>query len=491
MIIPSIKEFTSYSKDANIIPVYREILADTETPVSTFLKVASNEPYAYLLESVEGGERWGRYSFISYRPKFIFESKKDKFAVYGYKQKPVWKNTADPLTELKNIMSEFKPKEIKGLPMFWGGAVGFVSYDMVRFFEKLPDMDKDGLGLSDSLFMLTDHIIIFDHLKHTVKIVICVDLRDNKNKIDAYKTAQKEIEKIISLIKKPLGNRGHGKRPSAKTRSNLSKSQFEDKVRRAKEYIRAGDIIQVVPSQRFLRKTGVPAFDIYRSLRLINPSPYMYFLKLKDFEIIGSSPEILVRKEGSLAETRPIAGTCPRAKDEQEEVSLIYKLLSDPKEKAEHIMLVDLGRNDLSRVCLPLSVKVQTLMEIEKYSHVIHIASSVIGKLKPGMDSFDLLRACFPAGTVSGAPKIRAMEIIAELEPVSRGPYAGAVGYFSFSGNMDMAIAIRTIVLKDKTAYAQAGAGIVADSVPEKEYFETKNKAKALFEAIDLAEKGL
>jgi anthranilate synthase component 1 len=490
-LLPNYQEFINYSKDANLIPVFKEILADTETPVSTYMKVAEKEKYAYLLESVEGGERWARYSFISFAPKLVFESKKNMFSVTGKNSKSGWTKTNDPVNELKKIMSEFRPREIPELPRFWGGAVGFMSYDMVRFFEEIPDKKKQTLGLPDSLFMVTDHIILFDHLKHSVKIVVCVDLREFKNNKTAYKSAGREIDRIIKLIKKPLAQKAVLKKLSYKTESNLTKAQFENKVNKAKEYIRAGDIIQVVPSQRFSRKTLAPAFDIYRALRLINPSPYMYFLKLNGFEIIGSSPEILVRKEDRLAETRPIAGTAPRGKTEEQEKELIKKLLADPKEKAEHIMLVDLGRNDLGRVCVPTTVKVQSLMDIEKYSHVIHIASSVVGKLKPGMDSFDLLRATFPAGTVSGAPKIRAMEIIDELETTERGVYAGAAGYFSFSGNMDMAITIRTIVLKDKIAYAQAGAGIVADSVPAKEYIETKNKAQALFEAINLAEQGL
>ncbi|MBN1621659.1 MAG: anthranilate synthase component I [Endomicrobiales bacterium] len=491
MITPKLSEFTKLSKKANLIPVYKEILADTETPVSTFLKLASKEPYAYLLESVEGGERWGRYSFISWAPKIVFKSKGTNYSISAPNKKPVIKTTSEPLNILKQIMSEYRPHEIEGLPRFWGGAVGYVSYDMVRFFERLPNKPKDTLRLPDSIFMLTDHIVIFDHLTHTVKIVVCADLREHRNANLAYKKAINEIHRITSLLKKPLKLKLRKKLKSCAIKSNLKKAKFENNVRIAKKYIRAGDIIQVVPSQRFEKKTKAHSFDIYRSLRLINPSPYMYFLKMDGFEIIGSSPEILVRKEDSLAETRPIAGTCPRGKNKQEEEILIKKLLSDPKERAEHIMLVDLGRNDLGRVCTSPTVKVSNLMDIEKYSHVIHIASSVVGKLKPGMDAFDLLRACFPAGTVSGAPKVRAMEIIDELEPTARGPYAGAVGYFSYSGNMDMAIAIRTMVLKNKTVYGQAGAGIVADSKPKKEYQETKNKAKALFEAVLMAEKGI
>jgi anthranilate synthase component 1 len=333
--------------------------------------------------------------------------------------------------------------------------------------------------------------VIFDHLTHSVKIAVCADLREHKNVKKAYSRANDEIDKIAALLKKPITLKNSpGKYRPYPVKSNMPRQRYENNVRISKKYIRRGDIFQVVPSQRFERKTYARPFDIYRNLRLINPSPYMYYLKMKNFELIGSSPEILVRKEDNNSEVRPIAGTCPRGKNEQDEKILVKKLLADPKERAEHIMLVDLGRNDLGRVCLEKTIRVSDLMSIEKYSHVIHIATSVSGTLKPGMDSFDLLKACFPAGTVSGAPKVRAMEIIDELEPTARGPYAGAVGYFSYSGNMDMAIAIRTIIHKKNMVYGQAGAGIVADSVPSKEYKETKNKAQALFEAVTMAEKG-
>jgi anthranilate synthase component 1 len=363
---------------------------------------------------------------------------------------------------------------------------------MVRFFERLDNKPCDTLNLPDSVFMITDHLVIFDHLKHTVKIVVCVDSRRSKGLGKLYADAAREIKKIETKLKKPLispkmaRNRGAGK-----TVSNVSAPEFSRMVKKAKGYILAGDIIHVVLSQRFSRQTCAGIFDIYRALRLLNPSPYMYFMNLDGFSVIGSSPEILVRKERMTAETRPIAGTKPRGKNEHEEVRLVKELLSDEKELAEHIMLVDLGRNDLGRVCVQGSVSVPELMKIEKYSHVMHIVSAVTGTLKPGTDAFDLFRACFPAGTLSGAPKIRAMEIIDELEPDARGPYGGAVGYFSFSGNMDMAITIRTMIVKNKMAYIQAGAGIVADSVPSTEYQESRNKAAALFAAIDTAEKGI
>jgi anthranilate synthase component I len=492
MLYPSFKEFHQLSKQGNLIPVYRELVADMETPVSTFLKLAADEPYAYLLESVEGGERWGRYSFISWAPKQVFMSKGSEYSLGAPGRKPAWKATNDPLEELKKLMKGFKPREVKGLPIFWGGAVGYAAYDIVRFFEKLDNKPCDTLDLPDSVFLLTDHLVIFDHLKHTVKIVVCVDLRDTGSAKTAYDKASREIARIESLLNKPLGRRApapEGK--PAETVSNLTRAGFSSIVNKAKKYIRAGDIIQVVLSQRFSKKIKADDFDIYRALRLLNPSPYMFYMRLDGFCVIGSSPEILVRKEHNTAETRPIAGTKPRGKDEADELRLEKELISDEKERAEHIMLVDLGRNDLGRVCLKGTVKVPELMKIEKYSHVMHIVSTVTGQLKPGTDAFDLFRACFPAGTLSGAPKIRAMEIIDELEPEARGPYGGALGYFSFSGNMDMAITIRTMIVKGKTAFVQAGAGIVADSVPEREYVESKNKAAALFAAIETAERGI
>ncbi|MBN1823718.1 MAG: anthranilate synthase component I [Endomicrobiales bacterium] len=465
------------------------MLADVETPVSAFLKIAGDRPYSYLLESVEGGERWGRYSFIAWAPKKVFKSSGNKVAVFSPGEKEKWMETASPLLALKELMSEYVPVQIEGLPRFWGGAVGYVSYDMVRFFEELPDKPKDTLGLPESCFLLTDKIIIFDHLTHKLKVVVCLDLRDGANVERLYAKAKKEIDAVIRGLKKNIKEKPRKKTGSGRISSNMTKPEFCEKVEKAKEYIRAGDIFQTVFSQRFERKTGVGDFEIYRNLRLINPSPYMYFLRLKGFSIIGTSPEILVRKEGDTAEMRPIAGTRKRGKDEADDADIIKDLLADAKEKAEHVMLVDLARNDLARVCEAHSVTVPDFMTIEKYSHVMHIVSSVTGKLKPGLDAFELFKASFPAGTVSGAPKVRAMEIIDELEPTARGPYAGSVGYFCYSGNMDMAITIRTIVLKDKTAYMQAGAGIVADSVPEKEYEESKNKAAALFSALDQAEK--
>lgn len=495
MFHPSFSQFKRLAKKGNLLPVYKEILADMETPVSAFTKVGMGK-HAYLLESVEGGEKLGRYSFLSSSPALIFESKGRKVTLSL--KAPVMrqvKETDNPLEELKKIMQKYKPVEVGGLPRFYGGAVGYIGYDMVKFIEDIPSTNPDDLDLPDCKFIFTDNLLIFDHVAHTIKVVSCVHLdREKSNLKTLYNEACRKIEKLITkLRKKPKKQPKVIRSRSSKIvmQSNFTRNSFEKIVEKAKEYIRAGDIIQTVLSQRLQTKVSAHPFDIYRALRVINPSPYMYYLSLGGMTLVGSSPEILVRQEGRRVEVRPIAGTRPRGKDEFEDKKLERELLKSSKERAEHLMLVDLGRNDIGRVCEYGSVKVPELMVIEKYSHVMHIVSGVVGKLKRGMDSFDVLRACFPAGTVSGAPKVRAMEIIEELENLRRGSYAGAVGYFSFQGNMDMAITIRTILIKGKEAFLQAGAGIVADSIPKNEYEETINKAKALFEAIEMAEKGL
>jgi len=495
MFYPNFGQFEKLAKKGNLLPVYKEILADMETPVSAFTKVARGR-HAYLLESVEGGEKLGRYSFISSSPALIFESKGRKvtlsLGVPGMRQV---KETNDPFEELKKIMRRYSPVKVEGLPRFYGGAVGYIGYDMVRFIEDIPSGNADDLGLPDCKFIFTDNLLIFDHVAHTIKVVSCVHLdREGRDLRGLYDEACSKIEGLIAKLRKEARKRLNVRQPkTAKMvrQSNFTMKEFEKIVKKAKEYIRAGDIIQTVLSQRLWMKVSAHPFDIYRALRVINPSPYMYYLSLGGLHLVGSSPEILVRQEGRKAEVRPIAGTRPRGKDEFEDKRLEKELLKNSKERAEHLMLVDLGRNDLGRVCEYGSVEVPELMVIERYSHVMHIVSGVVGRLKAGMDSFDVLRACFPAGTVSGAPKIRAMEIIDELENVRRGPYAGAVGYFSFQGNMDMAITIRTILIKGKEAFLQAGAGIVADSIPKNEYYETLNKARALCEAIEMAEKGL
>ncbi len=391
-------------------------------------------------------------------------------------------------------MSEFKPVNVKGLPRFHGGAVGFISYDMVRFFEKLPESKSDEIQVPDCFFMITDTILVFDHVNHKIKVVSNAHISEGEGTVDsAYFSAKEKIDEIISLLKKPFEykNSSKGYWDEDAVCSSFTKEEYEKVVISAKEYIKAGDIVQVVPSQRLSVPVSADAFDIYRALRSINPSPYMYYLKFDGLKVAGSSPEVMVRVENNIVTTRPIAGTARRGSSEEEDEEIAKTLLSDPKEIAEHVMLVDLGRNDVGRVCKYGSVKVDELMIIEKYSHVMHIVSNVTGKLREDKDAFDVLRACLPAGTVSGAPKIRAMEIINDLEPSQRGIYAGAVGYFSFSGNSDTAIAIRTVVIKDGKAYIQAGGGIVADSVPENEYYETLNKAKACMRAIQMAEEGL
>ena len=494
MFHPGFSQFKRLAKKGNLLPVYKEILADMETPVSAFTKVGMGK-YAYLLESVEGGEKLGRYSFLSSSPALIFESKGKKvtLSLKASVMRQV-KETDNPLEDLRKIMQRYKPVEVEGLPRFYGGAVGYIGYDMVKFIENIPSTNPDDLDLPDCKFIFTDNLLIFDHIAHTIKVVSCVHLdKERINLKSLYNEACRKIEKLITELRKKPRKRPKTRRPGSSKivlQSNFTRNGFEGIVVKAKEYIRRGDIIQTVLSQRLETKVSAHPFDIYRALRVINPSPYMYYLSLGGMNLVGSSPEILVRQEGKTVEVRPIAGTRPRGKDELEDKKLERELLKSSKEKAEHLMLVDLGRNDIGRVCEYGSVKVPELMVIERYSHVMHIVSGVVGKLRRGMDSFDVLKACFPAGTVSGAPKVRAMEIIEELENLRRGPYAGAVGYFSFQGNMDMAITIRTILIKGKKAFLQAGAGIVADSIPKKEYEETLNKAKALFEAIEMAEKG-
>lgn len=491
MYYPDLKEFKKKAKKGNLIPVYKEIVADLDTPVSAYKKISEDASYSFLLESVEGGENIARYSFLGSNPYLIFKSKGRKVEIIkpGVRRKERIESD-NPLDELKGILSRFKPVEVEGLPRFSGGAVGYLSYDLVRFFERLPGQNVDDLGLPDCWFLFTDTILIFDHLRHRIKVLSNALI--NKDVDEDYQRAVAKIDELVERLKRPLpAGKSKRREKKEKIKSNFTQDEFEKAVKKAKEYVRQGDVVQVVLSQRFSTPTQAEPFDIYRALRSINPSPYLYYLSFPQLKIVGSSPEVLVRREENKVETRPLAGTRPRGKTEKEDKRLKDELLKDKKERAEHVMLVDLGRNDLGRVCQYGTVKVVELMGIEKYSHVMHIVSEVKGKLKPGEDAFSVIKACFPAGTVSGAPKIRAMEIIDELEKSLRGPYAGAVGYFSFSGNMDTAITIRTIIIKDKMAYVQAGAGIVADSIPQREYKETKNKAKALLRAIEIAEEGM
>ena len=493
MIHPTLEEFKAKAKQGNLIPVYREILADMETPVSAFRRIDDGK-YSFLLESVEGGEKWARYSFLGSRPEVVVRTKDRRVEVIRKGRKETRTFGRDPLEAVKDVLAEYRPVADPGLPRFSGGGVGFIGYDVVRFFEQLPDRAKPGLDVPDVLFMITDTLVIFDNVTHMIKVVSNAHVNGG-SVAAAYRQAVKKIDGIVAKLKGRGKGQGSGvkgrKKKQAKLTSNFSQAAYEQAVLKAKEYIKAGDIFQVVPSQRFETRISVEPFEIYRALRLINPSPYMYFLRCGDTTVVGASPEVMVRCEGGQIDLRPIAGTRRRGSTEEEDRALERELLADPKERAEHIMLVDLGRNDVGRVSDMGSVKVTELMVIERYSHVMHIVSNVRGRLSAGRDAYDVVRACFPAGTVSGAPKIRAMQIIDELEPTRRGPYAGAVGYFGFSGSMDTCITIRTLVIKDGKAYIQAGGGVVADSVPALEYQETVNKAKAMLRAVEMAEQGL
>lgn len=491
MYYPSFEEFKEKAKEGNLIPVYKEILADLETPVSAFLKI-DRARYSFLLESVEGGERVGRFSFLGSNPSVIIRSKGRKVEIVRNGRVET-KEFVDPLFGLKEILKPYQPVRIEGLPRFHGGLVGYLGYEFVHFFENIPRPKRDSLKLPESVFLLADTILVFDHIKHTIKVVSNAFVTPDKTLEVCYQDAIAKIDEKISQLNTNLSSK-KAKRSEVASHhgvdvlSNVEKRRFLDIVNKAKEYIRAGDILQVVLSQRFQTKITQSPFDIYRSLRVVNPSPYMFYLKLDKFHLVGSSPEVFVRKEDRKIELRPIAGTRPRGGSAEEDEKLIEDLKKDPKELAEHTMLLDLGRNDLGRVARCESIKVPEMMVIEKYSHVTHIVSDVTGELLPDKDQFDLIRATFPAGTVSGAPKVRAMEIISELEREERGPYAGLVGYFSFSGNLDSCITIRTILIKGKTAYIQAGAGIVADSEPEREYEESVNKAKGMIKAIEMGE---
>lgn len=489
MYLPSFGDFKEMAREGNLVPVYKEILADLETPVGAFYKIQRDSDYAYLLESVEGGEKIGQFSFLGSSPSIVLKGWGERVEITMDGEAK--EERGDPLLYLKRLLEGFRPIKIGGLPRFWGGAVGYIGYDYIRHLERIPCKNTDPLGLPDLLFIITPTLLIFDHLRHTIKIVSNILIEGPPSR--AYEEAIKRIDEVVEVLRGPLVlDQGPKKKMvSSEVSSNFTRDEFTSVVKEAKRYIRAGDIFQVVPSQRFSMKVNPTSFDIYRALRRINPSPYMYLLKYKEVDIIGSSPELLTRVEEGVVETRPIAGTRPRGKGEEEDRTLEMELLADEKECAEHVMLVDLGRNDLGRVCEYGSIHTPEFKRIERYSHVMHIVSSVKGSLSKEKDPFDALKACFPAGTVTGAPKIRAMEIIDELENVKRGVYAGCVGYFGFSGNLDSCITIRTIVIKDGVAHIQAGAGIVADSDPNREYDECCNKAKALINAIRMAEEGL
>ena len=473
------------AQHGNLIPVYQEFLADTETPVSAYLKLRDNS-YSYLLESADGGMHWGRYSFIGCKPYLSVISRNGEMEIWQKDTHQIRKDVVNPLDILRQLSTKFKPVTIEDLPPFQGGLVGYCNYDLVRKWEHLPGITPMDPDLPEAVFTACRHLIIFDHFTHMIKVVAFAHLEDDGDPAQTYHQACREIAKTIEQL--------HGPLPSyykddplqlSDLSSNVLREDFEEAVRKAKEYIVAGDAIQVVLSQRFSGQVSGEDFFLYRNLRSVNPSPYMFYLNFGDYKLIGASPEILVRLTNGKIELRPIAGTRPRGATSEEDRALENDLLADPKERAEHIMLVDLGRNDVGKVAAPGSVSVPRLMEIERYSHVMHIVSRVEGILKPGTDCFDLFMSAFPAGTVSGAPKIRAMEIISELEPSPRGPYAGAVGYFGFNGNMDFCITIRTITIMKNRLSIQVGAGIVSDSSPANEYDETLRKAGAMFKAIE------
>jgi len=491
MVHPTLEETREMAKCGNLIPIWTEVPADLETPASVYLKLRNERP-SFLLESVERGEQVGRYSFLGIDPIAVLTARDGGVTlreVGGARESTV--PDGDPLTAMKEVLERYRPVAAPGVPEFHGGLVGYLGYDAVRFFERAPLPERRGLDLPDAVFLLADTVAAFDHVKRQLRIIVNLLVGGETAIDEAYQRGVQRIASIVEALNRPLPTAGP--KPSAgdgtRWESNVERTAFEAAVRSSKDLIRAGDIFQVVLSQRLSRRTDLDPFAIYRALRMLNPSPYMYFLDLPDdLQIIGSSPETMVRLQGRIAEVRPIAGTRRRGADPQEDRELADELLADPKERAEHVMLVDLGRNDLGRVCRFGTVEVPELMQIERYSHVMHIVSSVRGELEPGQDAFDLLRATFPAGTVSGAPKVRAMEIIADLEGERRGPYAGAVGYFGYSGEMDTCITIRTLVMHAGRVHVQAGAGIVADSDPAREFEETLSKARALSVAVERTE---
>ena len=499
---PTLSEFRDLAAGpANLIPVYREFAADLETPVSVYLKLMSEVGPSFLLESVEGGEQVSRYSFVGVNPRgrislngrSITDQRQDRTETRDLAE------GEDLLDVIKAELSRFTPADLPGLPRFQGGAVGYLGYDVVRYFENLPETAESVLNIPDAIFLLADTLVVFDHARH--RLILLANVRVNGDVEESYVDAIQRIEQVSEKLLRPLPaipqRRWGVKRKNSSASalvSNMKPEHYQKIVADAKEHIAAGDIFQVVLSQRFSRETSAHPFAIYRALRMLNPSPYMFYFDFGnelDMQVIGASPEMHVRLEDGVASVRPIAGTRPRGLTPQQDAELAQELLADPKERAEHVMLIDLGRNDIGRVSEYGTVHVRNLMVVEKYSHVMHIVSHVEGKIKSNLDAYDLMRATFPAGTVSGAPKVRAMEIIEELEGQRRGLYAGAVGYFSYDGSMDTCIAIRTMLVQDETVYVQAGAGIVADSDPATEHQESVNKAKALFVAVEHAEKGL
>jgi anthranilate synthase component 1 len=488
------EQFEALARQGNQIPVVREVMADLETPLSLFRKIDDGRT-AFLLESVQGGEKWARYSFLGVGARAIFRAFGSRVEWVENGETETFETEGDPLEILRDRLKSYdtaQPEEFT-LPRFIGGAVGMVGYDWVRFVEEIPDTNPDKVGLPDAFFIVPEYVVVYDNVRHTALIVVHAEVGPDIDLPAAYQQAMTQIESMLDRIREPLAV--EPRMPAIHTpmevERSMSESDFHDIVKRAKEYIEAGDIFQVVLSQQFQLPMQVEAFSIYRHLRVINPSPYMFFIRMEDAALVGSSPEILVRLEGERIDVRPIAGTRWRGETPEEDKQLEIDLLEDPKERAEHLMLVDLGRNDAGRVAQIGSVNVDEYAIVERYSHVMHIVSNVHGQLRPGLDWLDVLRATFPAGTLSGAPKVRAMEIIDELETVRRGFFGGCAGYLDFSGNMDMAITIRTLVAKDGKLTLQAGAGVVADSEPEYEFEETINKARAVLTAIDLAREGM
>ena len=493
---PDFDEFLKLAEKGNTIPICRELLADALTPVTAYQRLAAGvggepAPYAFLLESVVGGEQVARFSFVAADPETTFTARRDEITICrGGETRTV--RSHDPLAELAGILGPYRPVHLPGLPRFTGGVVGYATYDMVRYYEDIGEGPPDDRGLPDLSFGLYRTMVIFDHVSKTIKVAANAHVTDDPRA--AYSQAVESIERAIERLccggELAVGEITLTGLPEKPFESNFTRDAYMEMVEACKEYIRAGDIFQVVPSQRLTVQTTASAFDIYRALRVVNPSPFMFLLNSPGVTLVGSSPEILCRVEDGVVTNRPLAGTRPRGGCEQEDKALEAELLADPKERAEHIMLVDLGRNDVGRVAEPNSIELSDVMTVERYSHVMHIVSNVRGRLAKGKTAFDALRATLPVGTVSGAPKIRAMEIIDEFEPTRRGPYAGAVGYVDFSGNMDTCITLRTLVMAGGKAYVQAGGGVVADSVPSAEYDETISKAKALLRAIAVAEAG-
>jgi anthranilate synthase component 1 len=492
MIQPDFREFQRLAKQGNLIPVYEVFSADLLPPVSAYLRIAQGARYSFLLESVEGGEKIARYTFAGAHPEEVFRYVNGA-CVLESRDRLIWEER-DPISFLRERIERFRPVRLPGLPPLVAGAIGYFSYDMVRLIERLPKRLRDEIGLYDAMLMFYHGLIAFDHVQHRLWIVRNV-FTDGEGSLRAkYNAAVREIKETRRQLEEPVEaerpkKAGSSARSGLKINSNFRQREYQEVVRKAKRYIRAGDIFQVVLSQRFSVKTKAEPFEIYRELRALNPSPYLFYLQLNDVAVVGSSPEMLVKVQGRDVFYRPIAGTRWRGKDEAEDQRLEREMLASEKERAEHIMLVDLGRNDLGRVCDYGTVKVEKLLTVERYSHVMHIVSSLRGKLREDVDCFDALMACFPAGTVSGAPKVRAMEIIEEFERTRRGIYAGGILYLDFAGNLDSCIALRTMVVKNGVAYVQAGGGIVADSTPAGEYQESVNKSKALFTALEAAER--